>query len=371
MFKTEAPVLDQCLFNSSAWICTMSTTNQRSSLGKRLSKLPKLIYRLGLLIRDLFRYPRLRTDLMSSDRWKFDQLYKKLRLNCYSQEKLEKIKQSLQQYNFSHSPTITITFSSRHLGNRDNLIENFFHTILAQTYNLMDIEILIWVDDDDDLIYYHQLKTEYQDLIPLRFVVGDRGNGYGDLMRFNTELYKLRRETSTLWLGVSEDAIITLKNWDVAIQSIFKESDENQCIGAQISFQKTIEKQGPFYNYPTPIYQYGAECYPVARIALIESIEKAIEYYDGWTPLGSVVGTDAFLADILRHMWERHNINMHVQLPSFIKRSGGQAWVNNQKRIEIHYQAVNKFMSEETQIRHNEIVDYLFQSVYFSDRSRL
>lgn len=301
-------------------------------------------------------------------RWALSQCYQYCRLKSRSRVQLAAVKQSLQQYTFTHAPKITITLSSRRLGHRDSFMPRLLQSILANTHDLMAIELLIWVDDDDDLFFYRQLKEQYQARLPLRFVIGARGKGYGDLMRFNTELYRLRSASAILWLGVSEDAVFTLNAWDVEILRIFTEADRCQYIGAQISFASTIEKRGPFHNYPTPIYQYGVEPYPIARIALLELIEQAIAHYDGWTPLGRVVGTDAFLADMLRHMWTRHKVNMHVQLPPFIKQYGGKAW-NNPKRIDIHYRAVNRFMSEEIQRMHGEIVDFLFDNGLFSNGS--
>jgi hypothetical protein len=272
------------------------------------------------------------------------------------------MKQKLMEGNRTHRPEclITMTLGSRQFGHRDNYLENFLRSFLEMTEKPGRVEILIKVDDDDDLLFFHHIKRKYLGKIDIRFLVSERGRGYADFHQYHESLLRLRSPSSRIWNLQSEDAVFVLSKWDSQMLSILADYPHDCFIGTNCPFEEAISIHGPFPVSP-PVYWVRGDLFPVMGYGIIKCMGEVARKYPGWTSFGNSETVGGFAGDILRRLWERHQMKLHVQFPAFTEERGIVGWYANPDRHDRRTETnINFFLKENQKIR-DEMVDAIHQ----------
>ena len=118
--------------------------------------------------------------------------------------------------------TAKITFygATRKLGNPNTNLESFLNSIVAHAANPTNIEVLFAIDKDDDLAYFDALQVRYRGTIHLKFIISEIRHGYSNLHLYYKEVFKHLAPTSRMLFGSSDDAQITMQNFDEVLLKI-------------------------------------------------------------------------------------------------------------------------------------------------------
>jgi len=261
-------------------------------------------------------------------------------------------------------PEITITFSSRKIGNRDNHVEALLGSFAATTRHSERFEFLIKVDDDDDLFFFRRIKRQFAQL-NLRFFVTSRGQGYYDVIAFNSFLIDQSSSSTKVWFGLSDDAVFCREGWDTDVFDLIKTG------GEFIVGSKTPEDQvniiGPLPVSHTPGYLYDCEPYPMTSWNLIEGLKSATQDLEGWSALGILPASDLFLAGIDAGLRIRHDKVVYRQIGKYCDRRFRRvSWANDPKRSSAVSNVLKAFWEPGAVETRDMIVDRVHKSTNVS-----
>jgi len=257
-------------------------------------------------------------------------------------------------------PQITITLSSRKLGNRDNHLGTLIESFVAKTAYPDRIEFLVKADDDDHLQYFYGLKRKFSTL-NLRIYVSPRGRGYYDLPHYNSFLIDRASPTSKAWLGLSDDAIFCREGWDSDLYDLIDRGGE--FIAGSKPSDSQINVIGPLpIVMSKPGYYYDAEPYPIVSWGLIESLRAATQDLEGWTELGNIPATDIFLAGIDDVLRNKHHLNVYHQIEQYCTRRYSRVgWFNNAQRAAAVSAVLEDFWDSSNVEVRSLIADRVYQ----------
>ena len=258
---------------------------------------------------------------------------------------------------------LTVTFGARYFGNRDNLLENFINSFLKMTEDYLRVEILIKVDLDDNLLFFHRIKEKYGSKINLCFFPSERGGGYADMHIWHTTLMKHRTHSSKALVILTEDAEFVFKHWDRNLMDLIDALPHPYFIGAPCSLEETISILGPNPVIPVPIYWIRGDDYPVVSFQLLEVTGRVAQQYPGWTAMGNLLLVDGFSGDLLRSMWLRHKVNSHFEFPQLFQRLGIFSWSESPQRAKLRNDSLIKFFLKENQAVRDEMADAIVQEI--------
>ncbi len=296
--------------------------------------------------------------------WQRDQNTRKAKLRRLSKGQLEGIRQALtkdSQKSVSGC-LLTISFGSRQLDNRDNLLDRFCQSFLAMTENPKLIEIIIKIDDDDDLLFYDQIKKKYQGKIHLRFIVSPRGRGYADMHIWHANAFKASSPSSLALFILTEDSEFCYEAWDTKLISMIKAHPDNYFIAAPNTLTRVIKKEGPNPAKPVPVYWLIGVEFPIIGREVLKCTQRAAEHYPDCTCWGNLLLIDSFSGDILKGLWERYRINLLIEVPDFALRKGVFSWTDCPRRSNLRNTALLEFFKPEHQKIRDDMVDEIYRA---------
>ncbi len=292
--------------------------------------------------------------------WNADQRLRKYQMKFLASPLVEKIKRDLALPPSHNGPClITLTFGSRQFGNRDNLLPQFLQSFLSMTDDPSRAEILIKIDDNDDLLFFHKLKKKYQNTLRLRFIVTPQGRGYHDIFIWHADLFRMRHPTTRALFILSEDAEFCHKHWDKDLFSAVKDLEHNYFLATPCSLEETTRIIGPNPATPIPIYWVAGTDFPIIGVDILKCSEMVASKYPGWRCTGNTYSVEGFSADLIRRVWEKYRVNLHIRIPEFALRRGITSWTDNPERSKTRTDSLIKFFSPETQSVREEMADVI------------
>ena len=319
------------------------------------------------LVRGLLRRfsPRTLAEELHHADWALAQHLRRLRLKIVPATYLQKLsKELIHDDRAGHSRfLITLTLASRHLGHKYNRLDGFLRSFLEMTEDLQQVEILIKIDKDDDLIFFHKIKRKYQAKLNLFFLLSDRGKGYGEVFRYHVSLLPWRSPSSRIWVLQSDDALFVLPKWDNRLLTALADYPHDHFICTDCPFEEAISIIGPNPKTPVPVYWVRGDLFPVVGSGILRCTEKIAQKHAGWTSLGNGFNIDGFAGDLLRRLWQRHRLKLHIQLPTISKEYAARGWVGVKGREELRTKTLLKFFSKEDQMVRDEMVDEIAKCV--------
>jgi len=297
--------------------------------------------------------------------WQMNQSLRQWQLRCLSEDRKREIKRTLTEDSFTPVPgcLLTISFGSRQLGNRDNLLEQFCRSFLQMTADPKRVEIILKIDEDDDLIFFYDIKNWYKGKINLRFIVSPRGRGYADMHIWHANAFKWRSPSSLALFILTEDAEFCYKNWDTKLISMIKARPHHLFIGAPCPLEEAMRMVGPNPVKPVPVYWLVGAEFPIIGMDLLKCTQRVADRYPGWTCYGNLLLIDSFSGDMLRGLWNRHKTNLNMEVPFFVRRKGVFSWTDSQERSSVRNNTLLEFFKEENQKIRDEMVDEIYHTV--------
>ncbi len=297
--------------------------------------------------------------------WRVDQDYRRWRLRRLSPQGVAKIRETLMEDSMKSIPgcLLTISFGSRQLGNRDNLLDHFCQSFLSMTQNSHQIEIILKVDNDDDLSFFYKIKRKYCGRIHLRFMVSERGRGYGDMHIWHANAFKRRSPSSLALFILTEDVELCYKDWDVKLISMIKARPDNLFIGAPCPLEEAIRLVGPNPVKPVPVYWLVGAEFPVIGMDLLKCTQKIADKYPNCTCYGNLFLIDSFSGDLLKGLWQRYKVNLNMETPVFAARKGVFSWTDSKERSDVRNNTLLEFFKKENQKIRDEMVDEIYQTL--------
>lgn len=256
-------------------------------------------------------------------------------------------------------PEITITLPVRHLGHRANYIEEYLESFVKMTHNPERVEMLIRVDEDDDPRFFCDIKRRYRDRINMHFARGPRLDGYASLHRYYASLIPLHSSSSSIWVLQSADALLVLPGWDSVLLVALKGRYRDYFVATDCPFEEAVSIKGPFPVEPTPVYWIRGALFPVIGFGVLRCAEEVARKHLNWTCLGNTTNVDGFAGDLIRRLWQRHGINMHVEIPQFAVENKPTGWYGVKGRHELRTRNLLTFFEERTQAVRGEMVDLI------------
>lgn len=255
-------------------------------------------------------------------------------------------------------PMVTIVLPSRKLGNKDNNMIPLLDSFQDMTQNPERFEVLIKVDDDDYLPFFHGVKQRFPKL-NLRFFVSPRLGGYDDIPQFHCDLLEDASPSSQVYIGLSDDGRFSRKGWD---QDLFELMNRE---GAFIMGSKPLSSEmsviGPLPVKPQPAYYYDCEPYPAVSMNLIKSLGAATEEIEGWCALGKMPALDMFLASLVHILHDKYGVTMYHEVERYCMRVSSRiSWANNAKRAAKVSQVSSFFFEPESVEIRNMIAEQLY-----------
>ena len=296
--------------------------------------------------------------------WSVGEFYRRKQRGITSSSRTEHILQYMTTDGSDSrpGPQITITLSSRKLGNRDNHLGALLKSFVEKTDYPDRFEILIKADDNDHLQFFYGLKRKFTSL-NLRIFVSPRGRGYYDLPHYNSFLIDRASPTSKAWLGLSDDATFCRKGWDSDLFDLIDRGEEF-IVGSQSS-DSQVRVIGPLpIKMAKPGYYYAAEPYPIVSWGLIKSLRAATQDLDGWSELGNIPAADMFLAGIDDVLRNKHQLNVYHQIEQYCARSYSRVgWFNNAQRAAAVSSVLEDFWAPSSVEVRSLIADRVYQSL--------
>lgn len=296
--------------------------------------------------------------------WNINQRLRRSRLASTPKGKLGEIIRQLTipDVQFKDAkPLITVSFGSRQLGNRDNLLENFCKSFLKMTQNPSLIEIILKIDDDDDLIFFSDIKKKFGNKINIRFVVSPRGRGYADMHIWHADAFKRRSPSSLALFILTEDVEFCFKNWDTKLIAMIKARPDNFFIATPCPLEEAIRLIGPNPVKPVPVYWLVGAEFPVIGMDLLKCTQKVAEKHPGCTCYGDLFLIDSFSGDLLKGLWEKYEVNLDMEIPEFAVRKGVFSWTDSKERSDVRNNTLLEFFKEKSQKIRDEMVDLIYR----------
>jgi hypothetical protein len=296
--------------------------------------------------------------------WLIHQWWRRFLLSLSSADKIQWIKSTLSEKLYADGSIVTVTFGSLKFGNRDNKLTLFLDSFLNFTHCPNRIEILIKVDDNDDLLFFYDIKCRYSDRVNLRFFSSPRGRGYEDMHIWHHDLIKHRNSAARLHFILTDDAVFEFKNWDDKLVSLLERRRDTYFIGTACSLEEATSFYGPNPVTPVPVYWIRGDDYPIYGFDLLCSAAKMATTFPGWNEFGNLQLVDQYAGSLLKIAWEKFGVNLHEQIDLYAARRGGnESWQTNPKRWEIRTRTLNKFHNAESEMQRQKIVQEILSDI--------
>jgi hypothetical protein len=235
-----------------------------------------------------------------------------------SATKRSQIMKDLTSYSLpAQGVKITLIGASRRLNNPNNRLDGFLSTVLNNTAVLSSIEVLVRIDSDDDLLYFHEVWKEFGSKVRIRFVVDDTVRGYENLFKLVSELLEFLADSSAVVFGFADDCLIIRKDWDLSfIQVIDSYPDNIFFINTLRDFTIPYENKQLFFWL---MWHHGPPSLFSAVGRRVLEITKAIaKKYPGWTAYGNSVMCDSFFEALQLYIWELTGLRRAPVIPDTI-----------------------------------------------------
>jgi len=134
----------------------------------------------------------------------------------------------LANVNKNIKPLISFVSPMRFKNNIEHNPKQFLDSLIENTKNLNNIEIIIAIDSDDIIEHFCQIKQEYSNKIQnLKILVSPEKYGYQKLQLYDAFLYNHISPSSKMIVDFSDDCQITVKNWDEIVLKIDSKFKDN------------------------------------------------------------------------------------------------------------------------------------------------
>ena len=128
----------------------------------------------------------------------------------------------------NNNPKISFVASSRYRGNEENHnLNKFIKSLLKNSYDINNIELLIALDKDDDIDYFIKIKKHYLVDINIKFFISNKNFGYKGLHLYDKFLFTQIAPSSKMIADFSDDCHINKKNWDRYLLKIDQKIKDN------------------------------------------------------------------------------------------------------------------------------------------------
>jgi hypothetical protein len=204
---------------------------------------------------------------------------------------------------------------------------------------------LLKIDDDDDLWFYNGIKRKFKNL-DMRFFVTPRGRGYADAHLHHAYLADYVASTSKAWIGLSDDAPFSRKDWDLDIYELIAGGDIFFA-GSQPSDTVTQVIDADL-SRPNTLFSYACEPYPIVSWGLVKKLRSASQDQEGWPVfLGDRFCFDTLWSSIILILREEHGIDIYNQLEPHCTRAPQRlSWDSNPERSAVRTEALTHFFSQ-------------------------
>ena len=303
--------------------------------------------------RQLWKGPRRNFADLS---WLGHQVWRGLRRKYCSSDQLQSVMASLSTKSYADGSVVTVTFGARYLGNRDNQLKLFLDSFLAYTRQPQRVEFLIKVDDDDDLLFFHDVKNYYADRVNIRLFSSARGRGYEDMHIWHHDLIRHRNPSAKVHFILTEDATFRMPNWDDALVRLLETRADTFFIATPCSLAETISIFGPSPVEPVPVYWIRGDDFPIYGFDLLASISKVTSRWQGWTDFGNGQVVDQYAGSLLKIAWEKFGVSLHERVDQYADRGGVFSWSEDPRRGEIRTRTLTEFFRSENELRREELI---------------
>lgn len=252
------------------------------------------------------------------------------------------------------APIISLTVPVRHLGVKRNYFERYLQELITKTVDPSRLELLVKVDLDDDLRWYCKIFDKYGAKLCLRFFVSAQEQGYASTNWFHHFLIHNRHPASQIWVLQSADTEILVDSWDDILLNTIASHRTPYFICTDATLEESISIKGPNPVSPQPVYWVRGTLFPIASTALLDVLEEESREHKGWAMVGKTFNIDGFFGDMLRHLYEIHDIDAHIQIPMLFKEYKPEGWHGNPRREGLRTKSLLDFFSEETQGIHKK-----------------
>jgi hypothetical protein len=213
---------------------------------------------------------------------------------------------------------ISLVGASRRLNNPNNTLNLFLDSLLEQTRDRSSVEVVLRIDQDDDLLYYYDLKERYGEHLRLVFSVGPQKKGYRGLHTLVASTLEHVSPTSKIVLGCTDDSIISRLDWDIDFLEALEEFPD------EIFFINTLRDYAIPYDQPLWFFWQLLTGGPPAVLAgvsrtVLDILKAEAQKYSGWTAFGNSVMCDSFFETLQMYLWQLTGEKREAVLPETIR----------------------------------------------------
>ena len=259
--------------------------------------------------------------------------------------------------------SLTLTLPVRYFHVKNIYFERYLETLLDKSYDLSSIELLVWVDEDDNLKWFSDLKVKYAGILRMIFFIGPQRGGYQSTNYFHAELIKNKSCDSRIWVMQASDCSIEISNWDKILLEIVARSAKNYFICTDASLEESISIKGPNPIVPKPVYWIRGALWPIVSTNLLDDLLSAVPPDREWTILGKSFNMDGYFGDLLRHLYQQHRLNIHIQVPEFFKEYNPVGWKGVKSREDLRTRTLLELFSFSTQAVHKYLAYILAKKI--------
>lgn len=205
----------------------------------------------------------------------------------------EKLITDLSNFSCETSPFISIVCASRKKGNPHCGLPYFLDSLLESTDDISKVEVVIRLDDDDDLAFYHSIQKKFGNQVRMRFVIKKTIDGFRNLFALHSSAFEHTTPTSCIIYLVTDDATFRKKNWDVYFIGFARSNKDNIFfINTSHSQMLNYENQDTFFWH---LWAIGpTSCLPALGRRLLNINKSIAVKHLGWTPYGNNMLCDSF-----------------------------------------------------------------------------
>lgn len=262
--------------------------------------------------------------------------------------------------------SLTLTVPVRYFHVKNIYFERYLETLVCKSYDLSSIELLIWVDEDDNLKWFSDLKTKYAGSLRMIFFIGPQRGGYQSTNYFHAELIKNRSLSSKIWVMQAADCSIEISNWDKILLETVSQAGKDYFICTDASLEESISIKGPNPILPRPVYWIRGVLWPIVSMKLLDDLLTVVPQDSEWTILGKSFNMDGYFGDLLRHLYQQHDLNIHIQVPEFFKEYNPVGWKGVKSRESLRTRTLLELFSFSTQAVHRYLAHTIAQKIYRS-----
>ncbi|HVE43986.1 MAG TPA: hypothetical protein VNC84_02470 [Gammaproteobacteria bacterium] len=140
---------------------------------------------------------------------------------------LNAFQQSTHKLEADDSIKISFYASARKSQNPNCRLEIFLKSLTQNAANIGQIEVLLAIDRDDDLDYFHALYQSYRSQLRFKIHVSPIRHGYQKLHLYDKDLFTLIAPHTRMLCDYSDDCFISLKHFDRALLGIDAQYSDN------------------------------------------------------------------------------------------------------------------------------------------------